>query len=137
MSAQVSVTIEPDLNDLKQITASVKEIGRQENWPSDLVFKIDLVLDELATNIVKYGGKVSEIEISLSSEVEAVTIEITDDGRPFDPLNDVAEPDLDSPLNERRAGGLGVHLVRSMMDELHYRREQGKNHLALTKRRAE
>ena len=133
----MSVTIEPDLNDLKQITASVKEIGRQENWPSDLVFKIDLVLDELATNIVKYGGKVSEIEISLSSEVEAVTIEITDDGRPFDPLNDVAEPDLDSPLNERRAGGLGVHLVRSMMDELHYRREQGKNHLALTKRRAE
>ena len=137
MSAHASVTIEPNLDYLQQITASVEEIGLQENWPSDLVFKIDLVLDELATNIVKYGGKVSEIEISLSSEVEAVTIEITDDGRPFDPLNDVAEPDLDSPLNERRAGGLGVHLVRSMMDELHYRREQGKNHLALTKRRAE
>ena len=137
MSAKVSLTIEPKLESLPQITASIEEIARQEDWPSDLAFKIDLVLDELTTNIVKYGGTVSEIEVSLSSEEEAVIIEITDDGRSFDPFNDAPEPDLDSPLDERRTGGLGVYFVRSMMDELHYRRGQGKNHLALTKRRAE
>ena len=135
MSAKVSVTIEPKLESLPQITASIEEIARQEDWPSDLAFKIDLVLDELTTNIVKYGGTVSEIEVSLSSEEEAVTVVITDDGRSFDPLTEAPEPDLDSSLNERRIGGLGVYFVRSMMDDLQYRREQGKNHLAFTKRR--
>ncbi len=129
------MTIEPKLESLPQITASIEEIARQEDWPSDLAFKIDLVLDELTTNIVKYGGTVSEIEVSLSSEEEAVTVVITDDGRSFDPLTEAPEPDLDSPLNERRIGGLGVYFVRSMMDDLQYRREQGKNHLAFKKRR--
>ena len=137
MSANMSVTIEPNLDSLERIAASVEEIGQKDNWSADLVFKINIVLDELATNIVKYGGKVSEIEVSLSSEQEVVTVEITDDGRSFDPLTEAPEPDLDSSLNERRIGGLGVFFVRSMMDDLHYRRDQGKNHLALTKRRAE
>ncbi len=131
----MSVTIEPNLDSLERIAASVEEIGQKDNWSADLVFKINIVLDELATNIVKYGGKVSEIEVSLSSEEEVVTVEITDDGRSFDPLTEAPEPDLDSSLNERRIGGLGVFFVRSMMDDLQYRREQGKNHLAFTKRR--
>ena len=133
----MSVTIEPNLDSLERIAASVEEIGQKDNWSADLVFKINIVLDELATNIVKYGGKVSEIEVSLSSEEEVVTVEITDDGQSFDPLTEAPEPDLDSSLNERRIGGLGVFFVRSMMDDLQYRREQGKNHLAFTKRRAE
>jgi anti-sigma regulatory factor (Ser/Thr protein kinase) len=132
----MSVTIEPNLDSLERIAASVEEIGQKDNWSADLVFKINIVLDELATNIVKYGGKVSEIEVSLSSEEEVVTVEITDDGQSFDPLTEAPEPDLDSSLNERRIGGLGVFFVRSMMDDLQYRREQGKNHLAFTKRRA-
>jgi anti-sigma regulatory factor (Ser/Thr protein kinase) len=131
----MSVTIEPNLDSLERIAASVEEIGQKDNWSADLVFKINIVLDELATNIVKYGGKVSEIEVSLSSEEEVVTVEITDDGQSFDPLTEAPEPDLDSSLNERRIGGLGVFFVRSMMDDLQYRREQGKNHLAFKKRR--
>ena len=131
----MSVTIEPNLDSLERIAASVEEIGQKDNWSADLVFKVNLVLDELATNIVKYGGKVSEIEVSLSSEEEAVTVVITDDGRSFDPLTEAPEPDLDSSLNERRIGGLGVYFARSMMDDLQYRREQGKNHLAFKKRR--
>ena len=137
MSTQMSMTIEPNLDSLERITASVEEIGEKEDWPPDLTFKINLVLDELTTNIVKYGGMVSEIEISLCSDDEQVTVEIVDNGRSFDPLTEAPEPDIDAPLSERRIGGLGVYFVRSMMDDLHYRREQGKNHLAFTKRRAE
>ena len=136
MSAQMSITIEPNLDSLERITASVEQIGEKEDWPPDLVFKVNLVLDELATNIVKYGGLVSEIGISLCSEDELVTVEITDDGRSFDPLTEAPEPDIEAPLSERRIGGLGVYFVRSMMDDLQYRREQGKNHFAFTKRRA-
>ncbi len=137
MSAQVSLKIRPSLDELKQVAAAVEEMALRENWPSDLAFKVNLVLDELGVNIVNYGGEVSVIEVSLSSEEETVTIEVIDDGRPFDPLNDADEPDLLSPLEERPIGGLGLYLVRSMMDELHYRREQGRNHVALAKRRAE
>ena len=120
---------------MEQVTDAVEEIGRQEAWPSDLMFQINLVLEELVINIVNHGGKVTKIEISVSSEVEAITIEVSDDGCPFDPINDAADPDLVSPLEKRQVGGLGLYLVRTMMDELHYRREQGKNYLSLTKRR--
>lgn len=136
MSAQYSFKIQSSLDELERVTSAIEEIGQQENWPPDLAFKVNLILDELGVNVMSYGGEVSGIEISLSSEEEAITIEITDDGEPFDPLNDAAEPDLTSPLGERRVGGLGLYLVRSMVDELHYRREQGKNHLVLMKRRS-
>ncbi len=135
MSAQYSFKIQSSLDELERVTSAIEEIGQQENWPPDLAFKVNLILDELGVNVMSYGGEVSGIEISLSSEEEAITIEITDDGESFDPLNDAAEPDLTSPLGERRVGGLGLYLVRSMVDELHYRREQGKNHLVLMKRR--
>ena len=59
-----------------------------------------------------------------------------DNGRPFDPLNDAPEPDLDSGVADRAVGGLGVHLVRTMMDEMRYRRDRGRNHLTLVKERA-
>ena len=120
---------------MEQVTDAVEEIGRQEAWPSDLMFQINLVLEELGINIVNHGGKVTTIEISVSSEVESITIEVSDDGCPFDPINDAVDPDLVSPLEKRQVGGLGLYLVRTMMDELHYRREQGKNYLSLTKRR--
>ena len=60
---------------------------------------------------------------------------IADDGRPFDPLTEAPEPDLESAIEDRPIGGLGVHLVRTMMDEVRYRREEGKNRLTLVKRR--
>ena len=84
MSAHVSLKIRPALDELRQITAAVEDLALRENWSQDLEFKVNLVLDELSVNIVNYGGEVSMIEVSLSSEEEAVTIEITDDGQPFD-----------------------------------------------------
>ena len=100
-----------------------------------MIFKVNLVLDELSVNIVNYGGEASEIEVSLAADADEVRVEIADDGRPFDPLNDAMEPDLDAPLEDRAIGGLGIHLVREMMDELHYSREDGKNRLAMVKRK--
>ena len=71
----------------------------------------------------------------LTSEEGAITIEVVDDGKPFDPLNDAPQPDLASDLEDRRVGGLGLHLVRTTMDDMSYRRDQGKNHLTLVARR--
>ena len=62
-------------------------------------------------------------------EADTVTIEIVDDGPRFDPLEDAPLPDPDAPLEDRPVGGLGVHLVRTMMDEISYRYQDGKNRL--------
>ena len=135
MSASASLKIAPTMDELERITAIVEDLGEQDDWPPDLIFKVNLVLDELSVNIVNYGEEASEIEVCLAADAEEVRVEISDDGRPFDPLTDAIEPDLDAPLEDRPIGGLGIHLVREMMDELHYSREDGKNRLAMVKRK--
>ena len=100
---------------------------------------MNLVLEELGLNVMDYGydDGIHEFEIVLTSEPDTLTIEIIDDGRPFDPLSDTPPPVLEGSIEDRPIGGLGVHLVRELMDELHYRREQGRNHLTLATRKME
>ena len=128
--------IPPNHNQLEQIPAAVEEFAERDNWPPDLVFKLNLVLEELGVNIVNYSGATGDIEIYLASDANMVRVEIADNGRPFNPLDELDAPDISAPLGERPVGGLGVHLVRSMMDELSYSREDGMNRLAMTKRKA-
>ena len=131
----VSLKIAPELDQLERITAAVEEFAERDDWPPDLTFKVNLVLDELSVNVVNYGGNASEIEVSLASDGDQVRVEIADDGKPFDPLHEAPEPDIDAPLEDRPIGGLGIYLVREMMDELYYSRENGKNRLAMVKRK--
>lgn len=137
MSAKLHLTVETRLEEMERLSSAIEDLGRGDDWPADLSFQVNLVLEELWLNVVNHGHDdgFHEVEIELTSEAEAVTIETTDDGKPFDPLNDAPEPDLKGPLNDRTVGGLGIHLVRTMMDEMRYRREGGKNHLLLVKRR--
>lgn len=137
MTAPVLLKIAPNREQLELIPAAVEEFAERDNWPPDLVFKLNLVLEELGVNIVNYSGATGDIEISLASNDETVTVEISDDGRPFNPLLDQETPDVSAPLDDRPIGGLGIHLVRTMMDELWYSRENGKNKLAMTKRKTE
>ena len=137
MTARAFLKIAPNHEQLELIPTAVEEFAERDNWPPDLVFKLNLVLEELGVNIVNYSGATGDIEISLSSDGERVTVEISDDGRPFNPLLDQETPDISAPLGDRPIGGLGIHLVRSMMDEMSYSREDGKNKLAMTKRKSE
>ena len=137
MTAHAFLKIAPNHEQLELIPTAVEEFAERDNWPPDLVFKLNLVLEELGVNIVNYSGATGDIEISLASDEESVTVEISDDGRPFNPLLDQDTPDISAPLGNRPIGGLGIHLVRSMMDEMSYSREDGKNKLAMTKRKSE
>ena len=137
MTPSVYLKIAPNHDQLELIPAAVEEFAERDNWPPDLVFKLNLVLEELGVNIVNYSGATGDIEISLASNSERVTVEISDNGRPFNPLLDQDTPDVSAPLGDRPIGGLGIHLVRSMMDEMRYSREDGKNKLAITKRKSE
>ncbi len=140
MSATLSLRIETRRDELLRLDAAVESLAEAEGWPPDLVFPVKLALEELCINILNYGhedGQSHEIEIELTSSADMLAIEITDDGRPFDPLTDAPPPDLDSALEDRTPGGLGIHFVRNMMDEVRYRRVQDRNHLTLIKRRDE
>lgn len=137
MTTRTFLKIAPNHEQLELIPTAVEEFAERDNWPPDLVFKLNLVLEELGVNIVNYSGATGDIEILLASDEESVTVEISDDGRPFNPLLDQDTPDVSAPLGNRPIGGLGIHLVRSMMDEMSYSREDGKNKLAMTKRKSE
>lgn len=134
MSASLSLKIETRLKELERIFAAVEDFGQKDNWSPDVIFRVNLVLEELTINIIHYGHDegIHEIDITLTSKPDALTIEIKDDGRPFDPLNDAPAPDVTSALEDRPVGGLGQYLVSTMVDEIHYRREGDKNHSTLT-----
>ena len=104
--------------------------------PAD-IYKINLALDELLTNIISYGfddGALHRIQIAvtlLGDHFEAV---LCDDGKPFDPLSEVGAAVLDGEVEDRPIGGLGVHLVRTLMDQVIYEHADGRNRLTLLKR---
>ncbi len=138
MSEKASITVKTNRDELINIATFVEEIGNREDWPFELVFRINLVLEELGLNIIDYAhddGGDHEFDISLTCGENAITIELVDDGKAFDPLSDAPKVDIESNLEDRRVGGLGLHLVRTTVDEMKYRREHGKNHLTLVARR--
>ncbi len=129
----LSLKIKTEVSELERIFAAVDELGSRHNWPGDFVFRINLVLEEVAMNCIKYCHLegVTDFEIRMVPENDVLTIEITDAGRPFNPLTDAPEADTDSDIEDRAVGGLGIHLVRTMTDEMRYRREGDQNHLTL------
>ncbi|NGZ10783.1 MAG: STAS domain-containing protein [Nitrospira sp. LK70] len=102
-----------------------------------LIPTLNMALDDLLNNIVQYAfpHDPTEHTIGVEGEVrdECVTLTMTDDGIPFNPLT-VAAPDLSLLLHEREIGGLGIHLVRSMFDEVTYHRNVGRNVLTVKKK---
>lgn len=140
MSANLTLNMEAQLDEIERIHAAVDILAEAEEWPPDLLFQIKLVLEEIGTNIVKYGydeGSLEEIQITLTSESDCLTMEIIDNGKAYDPFVEAPPPDLDSPVPDRPIGGLGVYLVQQLMDEARYEREDGRNKVTLIKRRSQ
>ena len=123
MGANLTLNMEARLDEIDRIHTAVDLLAEAEGWEPGLVFQIKLVVEEIGTNIVKYGYDEhgdSDIQITLTSEKDALTMEIVDDGKPYDPFTEAPPPDLDSPVPERPIGGLGVYLVLKLMDEASY-----------------
>ena len=99
------------------------------------VSEIKLALEEILVNIQSYAytdKEAHEITVMLSADAAEFVAKIIDDGRAFNPL-EVKAPDIIQPLDKREVGGLGIFLVRSVMDGVDYKRENGKNILLLKK----
>ncbi|MEZ0171337.1 ATP-binding protein [Microvirga sp. TS319] len=124
-----------DLGDLDKMVAAIEAFCEAHGVPSREAAQLCLVIEEIFTNIVTHGhdepgGGV--VEMRMAPGPLAVRVEIIDDGRPFNPLH-APPPDLDSGVEERPIGGLGVHFLRTMMSDIVYERSQGRNHLRFQK----
>ena len=114
----------------------VERFGAEHHLPDDAITNINLVFDEIVSNVIKYGRTTDgegAITVSLVLEGERLTIDVSDDGIAFNPL-DALPPDLDLPIMERPVGGLGIHIVRALTETAAYRRENDRNHLTMTMR---
>jgi anti-sigma regulatory factor (Ser/Thr protein kinase) len=97
---------------------------------------LELVVEEIAVNIVEYAYKndpSQSIEMGTEKKNKELTIHVFDRGAPFDPLK-VPAPDIEAPAGERAIGGLGLFMVKRIVDEMRYERRDGKNHVILIKR---
>ncbi|MDE0458571.1 MAG: ATP-binding protein [Chromatiales bacterium] len=128
-------------NDLREISiaaARIDAICVQNGLLPEIALDINLTVDELLTNTITYGYDDDGehlIELLFRFDGDEAMVQITDDGEPFDPLQ-VPDPDRAAPLESRAKGGLGVFLVRNVMDRVEYRRGDGCNIITLTKRAA-
>jgi serine/threonine-protein kinase RsbW len=109
---------------------------RGQQVSDDAMYLVSLAIEELVTNCIKYGYDDEAphvVDVVLSVDNGALSIEVIDDGRAFNPL-ETPTPDLSRALENRPIGGLGIHLLRELADEVTYERRNGTNRLVLTKR---
>ncbi len=131
----VKLALAPRLDEIGRMVEAVEAFGERSGFPAATLYQVALVLDELITNIVSYGVDPQEsrpITVELTYADGTLTIAVSDPGRPFDPRS-VPAPDIEASLEDRKVGGLGVHLARTMMDSFDYRYADGRNNVTLMK----
>lgn len=125
------------MEEIRTVTAALGEFFEQQGLPPEPLFSTQLSLEEIFTNVASYAhddDREHEVEIIFSREDETITVEILDDGYPFNPLEDAPELDVESSLEDRRIGGAGIMLAKQLMTELRYQRNGARNHLTMIKR---
>lgn len=137
MSAQAEIALElrNDVAEIARLSEAVESFCNAHHLPDQVAFHINLVLEEAVVNVIHYAfadAGPHPIHVSLWLAGTRVGGEVRDDGRAFDPLQQAA-PRLDLDLDHRAAGGLGVHFLKTLMDEVVYTRNNGQNCLRFVK----
>ena len=132
---RISFSLRNSLSELDRLREQLALAGQQWKLSNKTVLEVNLVLDELFTNIVSYGFDDTldhSIVISMAYDGERMQITMTDDGHAFD-INQADNPELDISPDQKDVGGLGIFLVRQYVDDISYKRDNGKNIIKLTK----
>jgi len=123
------------LSELKALHRYLNNWGGDIGLPADSISRINICLDELFTNIISYGfddDLEHIIEFTLNGDNNSVIINIEDNGIPFNPLEKI-DPDFPENVKSAKIGGLGILIIRKLMDNVSYERKQGKNKLTMRK----
>jgi serine/threonine-protein kinase RsbW len=133
---QIRIVLSNDLSEIATLHRELENFGQRCCLSPKTLFELNLILEEVLANVISYAYADNlrhEIEVSADSRDGELVIAVEDDGRPFNPLLS-PPPDLDRPLDQRRVGGLGLHLVRELTNSIQYDRRGGKNHLLVRKK---
>ena len=131
----IEIALANDLQELAGVAEKVDAFCEARDIPPDVGYAVNLSIDEILTNTISYGYDDDEphrIEIGLRLEADSLVVVIRDDSAPFD-LSATPDADIESSLDDREVGGLGLFLVHEMMDEVEYERVEGRNVVTLTK----
>ena len=132
---EYSFELKSNLSELDNLCRHLETFGQKTGLSKKFVFEVNLVLDELFTNIISYGfddGREHVIKVTITPENGGLCLYIEDDGKPFNPV-EFEVPDVSCSIEECKIGGLGIHIIRKLMDDICYERCEDKNILKLKK----
>ena len=129
------LVLENEISEINKLAVFIEKLGEELSLAPDMVFNLNLVLEEAVSNVILYAypkGECQEIVLSAQKKDNSLIFVLTDSGKEFDPTQ---APDADVTLSaeDRQIGGLGIFLIRQIMNEVEYQRIEGKNVLTLGK----
>lgn len=123
-----------EVNELQNVQSFVIETLSDLHLEMKLQNQLNIVIEELFVNIANYayenGG---EVEIKVEAKMNEISITFIDSGMKFNPL-EIDDPNIDAKAEERRIGGLGIFMVKNMMDDIKYKFENNQNILTIVKK---
>ena len=129
------LTLHNDISQISLLAGFMDSVASEFGLDPSLAMNLNLALEEAVTNVIMYAypeGVDGEVYLDASKEGNCLKFTLSDKGKPFDPTA-VPEADVSASVEDRPIGGLGIHLVRNIMDKVGYRRIEGKNVLTMTK----
>jgi anti-sigma regulatory factor (Ser/Thr protein kinase) len=132
----MTFTVRNEIREIERLSHVVADFCSRHSIGDRIRDDVNLALDEVVANVILHGFEnpgEHDIVVGLYLEPEFVNVTVEDAGVAFNPL-DAPEPDLTKPIEERPIGGLGIHLVRNVMDQIEYRRDGDRNRLTMRKR---
>ena len=135
MGMKKELTIKNQVGELERVNQFIEEIGEELHLDMELQMNLNLVMEEMVSNIIFYAypeGKMADIELTADCNGKELTFVLSDQGKEFDPT---AKEDADTDVNpvDREIGGLGIFIVRNIMNHVTYQRLEGKNLLTMKK----
>lgn len=124
-----------EIVEINKLAIFVEELGEELNLAPDLVFNLNLVLEEAVSNVILYAypeEEHQEIVLTANKSDKNLIFVLTDSGKEFNPTQ-VPDADVTLSAEDRQIGGLGIFLIRRIMDKVEYQRIDGKNVLTLGK----
>lgn len=136
MTSKHSLTLPNDIETIPQLNEFIDTVAEEIGLDMSLTMSLNLAIEEAVVNVMEYAyleGEQGNVDIEVSADDRWLTFIISDNGIPFDPTT---QKDADTTLSaeERPIGGLGIFLVRQLMDSINYQRKDGKNILTLSKK---
>jgi anti-sigma regulatory factor (Ser/Thr protein kinase) len=131
--ADFTLTLTNDIDELSRLEPFLENFFDQNSLDTTLLPRVNLAMEEALANVIMYAypkGEKGEVTLTANIDDNAICMEIRDKGMPFNPLQQ-QEADLDVSLEERQIGGLGIHLIKEIMDKKEYSYEEGKNVLRM------